>query len=336
MPSNIEIIKHKLCDDFPLLFVKNIVTTLKNNNNSYIASYYDLETQIKSGTLPLKKTEVKKKRIIVDEVEDSELKELFKTFDAIKTDTIDCTCCFIDNKFEEFGQCTNGHLICKKCIKTHAENTIYQTLSAKIACISCNEKCIGLIDDALLEQILDARVFSEYKNLKNLAEIKELCVDDINIKICQHCNSGSDIGDSNQSLLICMECFKDTCLKCNHVAHPGQDCYSLGKVAGNIRHSIEDKMTETMIIHCPGCQTALFKNEGCNKVTCVCGIITCYICKQIVTKKVGYSHFCRERNCVNSECKMCHLWEKDATKMMLNALNMDYNDETKLLIDKLL
>ena len=35
MPSNIEVIKHKLCDDFPLLFVKNIVTTLKNNNNSY-------------------------------------------------------------------------------------------------------------------------------------------------------------------------------------------------------------------------------------------------------------------------------------------------------------
>ena len=26
MPSNIEIIKHKLCDDFPLLFVKNSQT----------------------------------------------------------------------------------------------------------------------------------------------------------------------------------------------------------------------------------------------------------------------------------------------------------------------
>ena len=31
-----------------------------------------------------------------------------------------------------------------------------------------------------------------------------------------------------------MECFKDTCLKCNQVAHPGQDCYSLGKVAGKV------------------------------------------------------------------------------------------------------
>ena len=138
---NKEIIKDKLCDDFPQLFVKNIVTTMKTNNNSYIASYYDLETQIKSGLLPLKKTEIKKKRVVIDEVEDSELKQLFKSFESVKMDTIDCTCCYTDNKFEDFGQCTNGHLICKKCIKTHAENTIYQTLSSKITCISCNEKC---------------------------------------------------------------------------------------------------------------------------------------------------------------------------------------------------
>jgi len=336
MSINTEIIKDKLCDDFPQLFVKNIVSTLKANNNSYIATYYNLESSIKSSLLPLKKTEVKKKRIIIDEVENSELKELFKSFDAIKQQTIDCTCCYSDNKFEDLGQCTNGHLLCKQCIKTHAENTIYQNLSHKITCISCNEKCFGLIDDSLLEQILDPRVLAEYNNLKNLAEIKELCVDDINIKMCQHCNAGSDIGDSDQSLLICMECFKDTCLKCNQVAHPGKECYSLGKVAGNIRHNIEDKMTETMIIHCPGCNKSLFKNEGCNKVTCVCGINICYMCKQIVTKSVGYTHFCRTHDCKDSECNKCHLWEKDATKILLSALNTEYNDATKLLIDKLL
>ena len=334
--NNNEIIKNKLCDDFPQLFVKQIIISLKNNNNSYIATYYELEAQLKSGLLPLKKAEIKKKRVIVDEIQDASLKELFKSFNAVKTQTIDCSCCYSDNKFEDLGQCTNGHLLCKSCIKTHAESTIYQSLSAKITCISCNEKCFGLIDDVLLEQILDVRVLSEYKNLKNLAEIKEICVDDINIKVCQHCNSGTDIGESEQTLLICMECFKDTCLKCNQVAHPATDCYSLGKVAGNIRHNIEDKMTETMIIHCPGCSKTLYKNEGCNKVTCICGLNICYICKQIVTKAVGYTHFCRAHDCKDTECNKCHLWEKDATKILLTALNTEYNDVTKLLIDKLL
>lgn len=54
-------------------------------------------------------------------------------------------------------------------------------------------------------------------------EINKLCVDDINIKLCQHCGVGTDIGeDSEQTLLVYMECFKDTCLKCNQVEHPGK------------------------------------------------------------------------------------------------------------------
>ena len=98
--NNTEIIKHKLCDDFPQLFVKQIIISLKNNNNSYIATYYELEAQLKSKLLPLKKAGLKKKRIIVDEIQDASLKELFKSFNVIKTQTIDCSCCYSDNKFE--------------------------------------------------------------------------------------------------------------------------------------------------------------------------------------------------------------------------------------------
>jgi TRIAD3 protein (E3 ubiquitin-protein ligase RNF216) len=159
-------------------------------------------------------------------------------------------------------------------------------------------------------------------------------VDDINIKLCQHCGAGTDIGENvDHYLLVCMECFKDTCLKCNQVDHPGKACYSLGNITQSKRQEIEDKMTEALIVKCNHCNRSIFKNEGCNKITCVCGTHNCYICKQIIPKSVGYSHFCIRHNC---DCNKCHLWEQNTKKRLLDAVKEDYDDETKKLITGLL
>jgi hypothetical protein len=326
-------IRHKLCNDFPSVYIRDINTALTINKYSYVGSYYYLEEQIKSNGLVLKKKPLKKKDI------DSDTLTKFETlFNSVKS-TIECSCCCDDKTIEDFGQCTDGHLICKKCIKTHAENTIYQQLSCKVNCIDCNAKCFGEFDEDTLTIILEPRVLSEYKNLKKITEIKELCIDDINIKLCQHCGAGTDIGNIEQYLLVCMECFKDTCLKCNQVDHPGKPCHSLGNIVQNKRQEIEDKMTEALIVKCNKCNTSIFKNEGCNKVTCVCGTHNCYICKETITKAVGYSHFCREHNCKKnngSKCDMCHLWEQNTKNRVLNAVKDEYTDETKKLIDGLL
>lgn len=326
-----KIIRDKLCNDFPSLYVKDIVTILKRNENSYVASYYEIEERLKLNSLKIKKIATKQKKIqpsIYDDI-----------FNSINQ-KIECNCCYDDKTLEEFGQCTEGHLICKNCIKRHAENTIYQSLSTNIKCIDCTTKCPGNFNEQIIEQILEPRVLAEYRNLKKIEEIKEISIDDINVKLCQHCGCGTDIGDTPfQDLLVCMECFKDTCLKCNQVDHPGKRCYSLGNVAKSKRQEIENKMTEEIILKCKKCNTSLFKNEGCNKVTCVCGTHNCYICKEIVPKSVGYSHFCSKYTCFNingNKCDKCHLWEQDTRSRLLNALQDDYNDETKNLINKLL
>lgn len=98
-------------------------------------------------------------------------------------------------------------------------------------------------------------------------------------------------------------------------------------------------MTEALIVKCKKCNTSIFKSEGCNKVTCVCGIHNCYICKEIIPKSVGYSHFCKEHNCKKnngSKCDMCHLWEQDTKSRLLKAVADEYTDEAKKLINKLL
>ena len=142
----------------------------------------------------------------VNSIANCELPELELVFDAINP-KLECNCCCNDKSFEEFGQCTDGHIICKVCIKKHAENTIYQQLSCKIKCINCNEKCFGEFNEDTLQTILNERVFAEYKNLKKMDEIKELCVDDINIKICQHCGSGADVGENFEQYLLMSQRF---------------------------------------------------------------------------------------------------------------------------------
>jgi TRIAD3 protein (E3 ubiquitin-protein ligase RNF216) len=320
------LIRDKLCNDFPSIYIKEIDIALKVNNNSYTATYYYLEDKLKANSLKIKKVPSKQRKL-------ASVPELDNIFKSVKQ-TIECSCCCDDKVIEDFGQCTDGHLICKVCIKKHAENTIYQQLSCKIKCIDCNEKCFGEFSEETLQEILNDRVFSEYKNLKKMEEINQLCVDDINIKLCQHCGAGTDIGEnSDQYLLVCMECFKDTCLKCNQIDHPGKPCYSLGNITQSKRQEIEDKMTEALIVKCNQCNKSIFKNEGCNKVTCVCGTHNCYICKQIIPKSVGYSHFCRSHNC---DCNKCHLWEQNTKKRLLDAVKEDYNNETKKLITGLL
>ena len=321
-----KLIRNKLCNDFPSIYIRDIVSVLKIYNNSYIATYYHLEEQLKKNNLKLKKVPGKQK--VVETIND--LDTIFK---SVKQ-SVECNCCCEEMLIEEFGQCTDGHLICKICIKKHAENCIYQQLSCKIQCIDCYDKCFGEFSEETLQTILNCRVFSEYKNLKKLSEINELCVDDINIKICQHCGSGTDIGEnSEQFLLVCMECFKDTCLKCNQVYHPGKSCYSLGNICQSKRQEIEDKMSEALIVKCNQCNKSIFKNEGCNKVTCLCGTHNCYICKQIIPNSIGYSHFCKSHNC---NCNKCHLWDQNTQKRILDAVKEDYDKETKKLINSLL
>jgi TRIAD3 protein (E3 ubiquitin-protein ligase RNF216) len=316
-------IRNMIKDEFPSIYVKDIDNALKINKNSYIATYYYLEDKIKLNQLKLKH-EVNRKGI-------SSTSELAKLVNP----KVECSCCCDEKSIENFGHCTDGHLICKVCIKTHAENTIYQNLSCKIKCIDCNEKCMGTFTEETIQNIVDERTMIEYRNLKKLEEINELCVEDINIKLCQHCGAGTDIGEtSGQELLVCMECFKDTCLKCNQIDHPGKECYSLGNINRGKRQMIEDKMTDALILKCNNCRTSLVKTEGCNKVTCVCGTHNCYMCKQLITKSVGYSHFCQKMDSVCG-CNKCHLWTYSDNRV-LESVKEETDEETKKLINSLL
>ena len=55
------------------------------------------------------------------------------------------------------------------------------------------------------------------------------------------------------------------------------------------RLTVEEAMTEARIRQCPKCKTRFFKTEGCNKMTCSCGTIMCYICRKVRSDDSSYS-----------------------------------------------
>ena len=113
---DIKSIRDKLRVDFPALYVKDIDNALKLNKQSYPATFYYLQDKVASNTFKLKQGYHARKPALTGD----KLKEFINLVDP----RIECSCCCDEKEIEKFGQCTDGHLICKVCIKKHAEKII--------------------------------------------------------------------------------------------------------------------------------------------------------------------------------------------------------------------
>jgi len=63
-------------------------------------------------------------------------------------------------------------------------------------------------------------------------------------------------------------------------------------------------MFNAVVRKCPKCKKPFFKEEGCNKMTCPCGAVSCYLCRQLIK---DYTHFCRTPHCNHASCGNCIL-----------------------------
>lgn len=78
-------------------------------------------------------------------------------------------------------------------------------------------------------------------------------------------------------------CFIRLCKEVNHLP---LKCDEVKSDAARLL--LEEKMTEALVRKCYSCKRTFFKEEGCNKMTCICGAQMCYICDQPV---LNYTHF---------------------------------------------
>ena len=80
---------------------------------------------------------------------------------------------------------------------------------------------------------------------------------------------GSSEGRLSVSAIKCPHCHVNTCPRCKDPAHPGEGC---GVGALQALAISEEWQT------CPGCNTVVELNLGCNHITCRCGTQFCYLC----------------------------------------------------------
>ncbi|CAJ0918098.1 19894_t:CDS:2 [Entrophospora sp. SA101] len=100
------------------------------------------------------------------------------------------------------------------------------------------------------------------------------------------------------------ECNKVSCLLCNRESRPFHKCYE--QEQDSLRLYVERAMAEAVKRTCPKCHVSFTKADGCNKMTCRCGYVMCYLCRKDLRQE-SYAHFCDHfRPIPGQKCKKCN------------------------------
>lgn len=98
------------------------------------------------------------------------------------------------------------------------------------------------------------------------------------------------------------------CARCRSPWHEGQTCseYSSRLLRADFQsiEIAENGRSPVQVQECPKCHQALYKSEGCDHMTCICGYEFCYICRRKFLREssvdsillVRHRSSCRYRN----------------------------------------
>eukprot|EP01029_Cantina_marsupialis_P000750 TRINITY_DN10554_c0_g1_i1.p1 TRINITY_DN10554_c0_g1~~TRINITY_DN10554_c0_g1_i1.p1 ORF type:complete len:576 (+),score=166.90 TRINITY_DN10554_c0_g1_i1:138-1865(+) len=215
---------------------------------------------------------------------------------------MECQCCCMDVSIEMMVQCTEGCLFCQRCLGSTVNEQIFgqNKTEQRVRCVNpSNPDCQGFFRDDMLKRSLEPKVYEKYQKKTALSACGEID----GLYTCPMCDNPAICQEKE---FDCPFCGNKFCTECNKKAHPGIRCDQVEtKNEENLRKFMEEKMTEARLRKCHKCKQPFVKVEGCNKMTCTCGAIMCYICRK---KIAGYDHFCRVAHCKHKTCGKCRLF----------------------------
>ena len=118
-------------------------------------------------------------------------------------------------------------------------------------------------------------------------------------------------------------CSLPSCLICSKIWHDPHVCHESAVLS--LRKTIEAARTAALKRSCPHCGLGFIKDSGCNKMTCVCGYVMCYTCRQGLGPHYGgedYRHFCqhfRPTGGACSECNKCDLYKNEDDEYLVKS-----------------
>ncbi|CAM0947208.1 unnamed protein product [Alopecurus aequalis] len=172
-----------------------------------------------------------------------------------------------------------AHAFCTACLGGY----IGAKIQDRIADVNCpEERCTGVLDPALCQDILPREVFERWGaalcEAMTLGARRAYCP----FKDCSAMMVVDDGDDGNVAQSECQVCRRLFCARCDVPWHAGADCAAYRKL-GRGDKGKEDLMLLEMAKgkkwkRCPKCQFFVEKSDGCLHITCRCKFEFCYGC----------------------------------------------------------
>ncbi|KAL8676538.1 MAG: hypothetical protein Q9186_006950 [Xanthomendoza sp. 1 TL-2023] len=127
------------------------------------------------------------------------------------------------------------------------------------------------------------------------------------------------------------KCSTTSCTNCSKPWRDPHTCFESEIV--ELRTTIEAARTAALKRTCPRCGVGFVKDSGCNKMTCVCGYIMCYVCRQGLGPREGgegYQHFCQHFRSEAGrcrECEKCDLYRAEDEDALVKAAGLEAEKE---------
>ncbi|XP_070182008.1 E3 ubiquitin-protein ligase RNF216-like isoform X2 [Littorina saxatilis] len=226
----------------------------------------------------------------------------------------ECNCCFEDEcLFEEMNNCADGHLFCRQCIARSVEAAFGEGKTS-FPCLT--GFCEHQIPLSVLKVVLPSSMFSKVLRKLQEEEVRQAGIPDL--VDCPFCNFATIMDNPEDRVFHCLnpECLKDSCRFCQEPNHVPLKCEEVEKQSEtDMRTFIEKRVTEAMLRKCHNCGKRFVKDTGCNKMTCICGATSCYICRQ---PDIDYSHF-NGNKCGEGDMNKVHQQEMERAAAMAKA-----------------
>ncbi|XP_050735752.1 bromodomain-containing protein 4B-like isoform X2 [Eriocheir sinensis] len=223
---------------------------------------------------------------------------------ASRGQVFECTICFEEAvPTKDMGTCNalySYHEFCIECIRKHVAALIGQGHSS-FRCM--NGYCEAEFSWRTLRRVMEPVVYRKVQERRQQEEVMAAGVEDL--VSCPFCCFMIIMPNPENKVLECLnpECLKESCRVCKETSHIPLRCEEVEReTQKDARTMLENRMAEAMIRQCPKCGKRFVTEGGCNKMTCSCGTVMCYLCKKVITD--GYNHFEQRGGFVSSKCPL--------------------------------
>lgn len=183
----------------------------------------------------------------------------------------ECGCCYSEYPFEDFVQCSEGHLFCRECLKRYIETTVFSDGRSQINCMNtgryfsifkryCNDSfvgsdaCDGYFPESMIQFALPEKVYTKFQEAIARDAVKLAHIE--NLIACVACDYKVELAADAGFIMHCPSCGKDTCSLCKEESHIPLKCSEVEKKSQtNARLTLEEAMTEARVRVCHKCRT---------------------------------------------------------------------------------